>query len=161
MEHNALWDDVIETRILTTRDRMYGDMWNILDNYEYRIGYFRKQYKSKKAKRKLYNEHLFMQLSFLAKAFRDMNEGSIMIKDQVIINQLKNKYHISKRVKARKFKWTSIGALLNATCAVYHAYDDAWNAWIGQLEHKTYFTNYYEEKRKTLEESATNNIQGE
>lgn len=158
MEHNALWDDVIETRMMSVIDRMNGDMWNILDNYNYRINYFHKQHKSKKAKRKLYNEHLFMLLSFLAKALRDMSEGLIMAKDQVILNQLESKYRISKRTKSRKFKRVSFKVLRDATYAVYNAYDEAWSTWMDQLEHKTYFANYYTETRKDVKASTTNNI---
>ena len=158
MEHNALWDDVIETRMMSILDRISGDMWNILNNYDHRINYFHKQHKSKKAKRNLYNEHLFMLLSFLAKALRDMSEGLIMDKDQVILNQLESKYHISKRTKSRKFKQVSYRALLRATYAVYDAYDEAWSTWMDQLAHKTYFANYYEDKRKDVNASTTNNI---
>lgn len=148
MEHNALWDDVIETRSLLLSYRMSGDMWSILDNYDYRINYFHKQHKSKKEKLKLYNEHLDMLLSFLAKALRDMSEGLIMTKDQVILNRLESKYRISKRTKTRKFKRVSSKALFEATHAVYNAHEEAWDVWIGQLEHKTYFADYYEEIRK-------------
>lgn len=142
MEHNVLWDDVIETRMISTLNRIDGGMFDILNKYNYRINYFSKQYKSKKAKRKLYNERLDMLLSILAKALRDMSDGLIMIKDQVILNQLESKYRISKRTKSRKFKQVSYKALLNATYAVYDAYDEVWSTWVDQLEHKTYFANY-------------------